>query len=324
MKTKLSVAALLALAVLASACGTKPAATTTNAGSPAAAPAVAEKKPEAKAPQTYPNAQLLADVKWAEEHAKDANVKILDLRAKGYEQGHIPGAIAFNAGQLKDAKNNTIVGKDKFTEIFQGLGLNSDTTVLLYDEGNSNGATRVFYALEYYGHKDKVKLLNGGYAAWQAAGKDVSTDAPAAAAAKGNFNAVPNDKLITTKEQLQKNDLQGCVLLDVRSSKEFSGEDLRGNQNGGHLKNAVNKEWSESIEQNAADGVPKFKSYEELKASFEKIGVVKDKTVIPYCQTNVRGAHTYFTLRLLGYSDIAPYEGSWAEWGNAGDTEIVK
>ncbi len=314
MKIKLS-ALLLVLTLALTACSEKPS-ETANAG--AATPA----KGDTKSTATYPNAQLLADVKWVEEHAKDPNVKILDVRTKGYEAGHIPGAIVLNSGLLKDSKNNTIIDKDKFSDVFRNLGVNADTTIVLYDEGNGNGATRVFYALEYYGHKDKVKLLNGGFTAWQAASKEVSTEVPTVA--KGQFTAVPNDKLITTKEELQKLDLQGCVLLDVRSAKEYTGEDLRGNKNGGHLKNAVNKEWSEAIDQNAADGVPKFKSYPDLKAAYENIGVVKDKTIIPYCQTNVRGAHTYFTLRLLGYSEVAPYEGSWAEWGNADDTEIVK
>jgi thiosulfate/3-mercaptopyruvate sulfurtransferase len=318
MKSKLPIL-LLGLTIVLSACSQKPA-ETTNAGAPS--PSATPAKGVTKASDTYPNAQLLTDVKWVEEHAKDANVKIIDVRSKGYEAGHIPGAIALNSGQLKDSKNNTVIDKDKFSEVFSNLGVNADTTIVLYDEGNGNGATRVFYALEYYGHKDKVKLLNGGFPAWQAASKDVSTDVPTVT--KGQFTAVPNDKLITTKEELQQLNLQGCVLLDVRSAKEYTGEDLRGNKNGGHLKNAVNKEWSEAIDQNAADGVPKFKSYPDLKAAYENIGVVQDKTIIPYCQTNVRGAHTYFTLRLLGYSDVAPYEGSWAEWGNADDTEIVK
>lgn len=322
MKRKFVMFALLALVVLSTACGKKEenAQTANSAKTDTKAPAATA---SVKAEDSYPNKQLLANVQWAEEHLKDKKVVILDVRAKGYEKGHIPGAIAFNSGQLKDAKNNTIVSTDKFTEIFQNLGVNSDTTILLYDEGNALNAARVFYALEYYGHNDKVKILNGGYAAWSSAGKEVSTDAPQAPA-KGNFTAKPNDKLVTTKEQIKQLDKQQCLLLDVRSAKEYTGDDLRGNQKGGHIADAVNKEWSDAVDANTADGVPKFKSYADLKAAFDKIGIVDGKTVIPYCQTNVRGAHTYFTLRLLGYSDIRPYEGSWAEWGNAADTEVVK
>jgi thiosulfate/3-mercaptopyruvate sulfurtransferase len=318
MNKKMVIISLLALAVISAGCGKKESTQTANGGVTGAAstPAAA-----AASKDSYPNAQLLADVAWTDGHKTDKNVKILDVRAKGYEQGHIPGAIAFNSGQLKDAKNNTIVATDKFTELFQGLGVNSDTTVLLYDEGNALNAARVFYALEYYGHQDKVKILNGGYAAWSSAAKEVSTDAPVLS--KGNFTAKPNDKLVTTKDQIKTLDKQQCQLLDVRSAKEYTGEDLRNNQKGGHIPDAVNKEWSDAIA-TGADGVPTFKSAKDLKAAFDKIGIVDGKTVIPYCQTNIRGSHTYFTLRLLGYSDIRPYEGAWAEWGNAADTTAVK
>ncbi len=275
----------------------------------------------ASSSDTYPNAQLLTDVEWVEAHAKDSGVVIVDVRSKGYEQGHIPGAVSLSSGQLKDSKNNTIVAEDKFQELFQNAGVNSDTTVVLYDDGNSLSAGRVFYALEYYGHKDKVKVVNGGYAAWNAAAKEVSTDAPAVT--KGNFVAVANDELLTTKEEIKTMDLESCVLLDVRSAKEYSGEDLRGNQKGGHIASAVNKEWNESLNMDTPDGVPKFKDYKELQEAYSAIGVDKDKTIVPYCQTNVRGAQSYFTLRLLGYNDVRPYEGSFAEWGNAADTEVV-
>ncbi|MCR8636669.1 sulfurtransferase [Paenibacillus radicis (ex Xue et al. 2023)] len=323
MKKTFILIPLLALTLVTAACGQKQSAT--PASTPPASNAA---KPEAavaaiKATDPYPNAALLADVKWTEEHLKDGKVKIFDTRAKGYEQGHIPGAYALNSGLLKDSANNTIASKEKITELFQGLGVNSDTTVLLYDEGNSLNASRVFYALEYYGLKDHVKVLNGGYAAWSAAAKEVSTDTPPAPV-KGNFAAVPNDKLVTTKEQLKALNLQQCVLLDVRSAKEYSGEDLRGNKKGGHIDKAVNREWSDAIDANSSDGVPRFKNYQELSKAFDQTGVDKSKTIVPYCQTNIRGAHTYFTLRLLGYSDVRPYEGAFAEWGNADDTTVVK
>jgi thiosulfate/3-mercaptopyruvate sulfurtransferase len=268
----------------------------------------------------YPNAHLLVDVKWIEEHAKDPKVVIIDARPKGYEQGHIPGAISLPYGELKDG--NSFAPKEKFTKLMQDAGVNKDSTIVVYDEGGALGATRVFYVAEYYGLKDKVKVLNGGFLAWTVAGKDVSTDVPKPA--KGSFVAEPNPNLITTKEQLMKMDIEQCTLLDTRTEGEYNGTDLRGNKKGGHLEGAVHKEWN-TVFQQTADGVPLFLNYKELKKSYEEIGL-KDlkKTVVPYCQTNIRGAHSYFTLRLLGFTDIRPYEGSWAEWGNADDTKVVK
>lgn len=320
MRSKWALLALVLLVGITAACAGKPA-SPTNASGGGGGEASGQ---QVKASDPYPNAQLLVDVKWVEEHLKDSKVKIIDARSKGYEQGHIPGAVSVSSGLLKDSKNQTIASKETVTELFQKAGVNSDSTVLVYDDGGAgNAATRVFYALEYYGLKDKVKVLNGGYLAWTTAGKDVSTDAPTVA--KGNFTAQPNDKLITTKAQLLTADLAQCTLLDTRSAKEYSGEDLRGNKNGGHVKGAINTEWSEAIDQSPADGVPKFKSYKDLSDIYTKAGITdKEKTIIPYCQTNIRGAHSYFTLRLLGFKDIRPYEGSMAEWANSDDAPLVK
>lgn len=321
MKSKLALLSLVVLMGITAACSSKPESSPTNAAGGAAGNTTVQ---EVKAADTYPNAQLLADVKWVEEHAKDANVKIIDARSKGYEQGHIPGAVSVSAGLLKDGKNNTIASKEAVTDLFQKAGVNNDSIVLVYDEGGAgNSATRIFYGLEYYGLKDKIKVLNGGYLAWTTAGKDVSTETPTVA--KGNFTAQPNDKLITTKTQLLAANLTQCTVVDTRSAKEYSGDDLRGNKNGGHVNGAINTEWSEAVDQTPADGVPKFKSYKDLTALYTTAGITdKDKTVIPYCQTNIRGAHTYFTLRLLGFKDVRPYEGSMAEWANADDAPLVK
>lgn len=320
MNKKIALAALATLALIVAGCGNK-SGTTNEQAAPNAADKTEQSAQVSNTSDSYENAQLLVDVQWVEENAKDSKVKIIDVRKKGYEQGHIPGAVALDSGLLKDAANNSIIPADKFQELFQSLGVNSDTTVVLYDEGNSLYSGRVFYTLEFYGHKDKVKVLNGGYAAWIAASKDVSTEAPAVS--KGDFTATANPDLVTTKEQIKKLDLASHVLLDVRSAKEYSGEDLRGNQKGGHIDKAINKEWSDSIEQNA-EGVPLFKNANDLQTAFNDLGVDKSKTIVPYCQTNIRGAQAYFTLRLLGYNDVRPYEGAWAEWGNASDTEVVK
>ncbi len=61
-----------------------------------------------------------------------------------------------------------MLGPEEFEKVIRGLGINDDTIVVVYDQSSSNAAARLFYALEYYGHKDKVRILNGGLAAWTA------------------------------------------------------------------------------------------------------------------------------------------------------------
>ena len=271
----------------------------------------------------YPNETLLVDAKWLNEHVSDENIVIIDARSEGFEAGHIGGAVALPTSQLNDINNEVdgfLLGEEDFTKLAQSLGINQDSTVVVYDDGNALSATRVFYALEYYGLKNQVKVLNGGYPAWLIEGNEVATDATTATA--GNFVAKADAKLQSSREDVEALlDSDDVVILDTRSEAEYKGEDLRKNANGGHIPGAVHQEWTTALQENE-QGLTVFLDYEDLKKNFEAVGAEKDKTIIPYCQTNVRGAHTYFSLRLLGYEDVRPYEGSWAEWGNAGDTEI--
>ena len=105
----------------------------------------------------------------------------------------------------------------------------------------------------------------------------------------------------------------GVVVLDTRSAAEFTGRDVRARR-GGHIPGAVNVEWTRNL---AGDGT--FKPLTELRAMYTAVGVTPDKTVVTYCQTHHRAAHTYFVLRLLGYPRVTGYDRSWAEWGERTD-----
>jgi thiosulfate/3-mercaptopyruvate sulfurtransferase len=265
----------------------------------------------------YTNGKLLVDVAWVASN-KD-KIRIIDARSKGFAEGHIPSATSFNINTLNDPKSSIqgfLLSAEGITPVFQNAGINQNDTIVIYDEGNALSASRLFYALEYYGHK-KVKILNGGYAGWLVAGKEISTDKPQVK--KGDFVATPIANLTCSLEDVKKSQTDNKFLyLDARSEKEYTGEDLRA-KNGGHIPGAVNIEWNQAIKTNDA-GVSVFKSLAELYTVYGKLDITK--TIIPYCQTNVRGAHSYFTLRLMGFQDVRPYEGSWAEYGNVENVKI--
>ena len=93
------------------------------------------------------------------------------------------------------------------------------------------------------------------------------------------------------------------ALVDARTPEEYAA---------GHIPGAVNV----NFPRNAEPDEPKYwKPAAELLALYADHGVTADKQVIPYCATGVRSAVTYFTLRLLGYDDVALYTGSWDEVG---------
>jgi len=265
----------------------------------------------------YENGHLLVDGDWLEENPE--NIVVVDVRSEGYEGGHIPGAVHINPDELSDPDNpigGVLPDEEKFQEKVRELGIDNDSTVVAYDDGDSLWAARLFYALELYGHED-VRILNGGFTAWLSDEKEISTEEPSIE--EGSFTANMNPALQSSLEDVESQiGNENVVLLDARSEGEYDGSDVRA-ERGGHIPGAPHLEWTEAI---SDDGVPYFKDAEELEEQFAASGVDRDKTIIPYCQTNVRGAHSYFTLRLLGFNDIKPYEGSWSEYGNDPETEI--
>jgi thiosulfate/3-mercaptopyruvate sulfurtransferase len=108
-------------------------------------------------------------------------------------------------------------------------------------------------------------------------------------------------------------------VLDVRSPLEYRGENVRSGR-GGHIPDAVNINWIKNL---SDDDDKVLLPSNELRTMYEGAGFMADKEIVTHCQTGIRAAHSYFTLRLLGYTKVRLYYGSWAEWGNDPETPIV-
>jgi thiosulfate/3-mercaptopyruvate sulfurtransferase len=133
--------------------------------------------------------QVFVSVDWLAEHLDDEQVRIIDARyaypneqPQGedmYTANHIPGSIFVhwrrNLSLNTPPVPNLLLGPDAFAAKMGELGVDADTTVVVYDVGNVIWAARIWWALRYYGH-DKVYVLEGGSAAWEAAGKPLTTE----------------------------------------------------------------------------------------------------------------------------------------------------
>lgn len=267
----------------------------------------------------YPNSHLLLSVEELLEKLTIEGLFLIDARAT-VSDSLIPGATHFSAiAELTDPDypvEHYLIGPDVFQEKMRNLGLNNDSDVVIYDGGNHLAAARLFYALDYYGFSN-ARLLNGGMAAWKEAGFPIAERS--ILHDPGTFRFDVQEGLMCDFDYIMEasND-PNKIIFDARSAGEFSGEDVRA-ERGGNVPNAVNLEWSSVLE---SEGVPNFLPAEEIRVMFENIGITPDKEVIPHCHTNVRGSHTYFTLRLMGYDSVRPYEGSWSEYGNRSDAVI--
>jgi thiosulfate/3-mercaptopyruvate sulfurtransferase len=261
-------------------------------------------------------ADLLVESDWLADHLQDNNLRIVDVRAPAkYQETHIPGAINLTTGALDHMVNEFVRDArpaGEVAEIVGAAGIGDDHHVVIYDDNRSVIAARLFWVLDYYGHS-RLSILNGGYPKWTAENRAVTRQAPRFEAA--TFSATPDPTKVADKDYILANMGEDSVALcDARTPGEYTGEDVRrGAGRGGRVPGAVNIDWVNSV---TGDETPTFKALADLKQLYEAAGITPDKEVITYCQSAVRGAHSYYVLKLLGYPRVRNYDGSWQDWSN--------
>ncbi|MCC5941028.1 MAG: sulfurtransferase [Balneolaceae bacterium] len=262
----------------------------------------------------YPNSHLLLQAAELPALLATEDVFLIDARAE-VSDSIIPGSVHFPAiSELTDPDHpvaSFLIGPEVFQEKMRSIGLNNNDRVVIYDEGNSLAAARLFYALDYYGFSN-TSLLNGGIEGWLNEGLSVQNMHHTKELGSFQFDVQETKSCDITYIMEAAND-PNKIIFDARSEDEYTGTDVRA-ERGGHIPNAVNLEWSKVLQ---PEGTPYFLPAQEIQDIYSSLGITPDKEVIPHCHTNVRGSHAYFTLRLMGYDSVRPYEGSWAEYGNA-------
>jgi thiosulfate/3-mercaptopyruvate sulfurtransferase len=156
----------------------------------------------------------------------------------------------------------------------------------------------------HFGAED-VRVLDGGLAAWRAAGGVVTTEVPEPGA--GTFEAHEGRTPLldaTGAAELAR----GGILLDARAPERFRGETEPIDPVAGHVPGAVNLPTADLA---AADG--RFKPADELGELFRAKGIRDDVPVGAYCGSGVTAAHEVLALHEAGF-EAALYVGSWSEW----------
>jgi thiosulfate/3-mercaptopyruvate sulfurtransferase len=265
------------------------------------------------APVAAAEVPLLVDARWLQARLAQPELRVVDMvtEAADYRRGHVPGAVHLDVNDVRIAVREggyRLPTPAEGAPLLGGLGLTPATHVVVYDDSGGLHAARLFFTLEVLGHR-RVSLLDGGIQAWRRAGLPERREPPAIVRTQYRPRARP--ELVADETWILKrlND-PNVLLLDTRSVEEYRGKDVRARR-GGHIPGAVHVEWTDNLRPDLT-----FKSADELRAMYAARGVTPDRTVVPYCQTFHRAAHTYFVLRLLGYPSLAGYDRSWAEWGN--------
>ncbi|MFI7095767.1 sulfurtransferase [Streptomyces lydicus] len=261
---------------------------------------------------------IITATELASELAGDTPPVLLDVRYQlggppgrpVYEAGHLPGAVYVDldselAGPPGAAGRHPLPDLDVFAGAMRAAGVRADRPVVVYDGGQGWAAARAWWLLRWSGHPD-VRVLDGGLAAWQAAGKELSTDKEAPQA--GDFTPAPGALPLLTADGAAALARRG-VLLDARAGERYRGEVEPIDRVAGHIPGAVSAPTTENV----AEGGTVFRDASELAERFAALGATADAEVGVYCGSGVSAAHQVLALAVAGVP-AALYVGSWSEW----------
>ncbi len=272
----------------------------------------------------YAHPEVLVDTQWVVDHLSDPKVRLIeaDVSPQAYNEGHIPGAIFWNAFTdllLPDQRTN--FDSVAMEGLLSRSGITNDTTVIAYGDHPATGGW-LFWLLKVFDHHD-VRVLNGDRQKWIAEGRPLTTEQPIITPTHYRAQA-PDASLRASHEYVQESIGQAeRVLLDVRTAQEYRGEWFftkppEGTERAGHIPGAVHIDCELAFNDNGT-----FKPFDALQSLYSSKGITPDKEVLPYCTVGGRSGHTWFVLKyLLGYPNVRNYDGSWNEWSKLPDMPV--
>ncbi|KQX07545.1 MULTISPECIES: sulfurtransferase [unclassified Leifsonia] len=270
--------------------------------------------------------QLISVDELATSLSGDAAPKLLDVRwslggpdgADEYALGHIPGAVYVDLdtelaghGAPTDGRH-PLPSETDLESSARSWGLNQGDAVVVYDDRGGQSAARAWWLLRHAGVAD-VRLFDGGWSAWTAAGRPTSTDA--AAPPPGDVTLRYGHLAVLDIDEAAALPASG-VLLDARAAERYSGEVEPIDPRAGHIPGAVSAPSAGNLD---ADG--RFLSPGELAARFSGLGVDSEHPVGVYCGSGVTAAHDALALTIAGF-EPALYPGSWSQWANHPDRPV--
>ncbi|BBU58361.1 sulfurtransferase [Mameliella alba] len=267
--------------------------------------------------------KTLVSTEWLAKHLNDPDLRILDAswylpdmgrdaRAE-YDAGHIPGARFFDIDEISDARSDLphmAPPPEKFMSRMRAMGVGDGHQVVVYDGAGIFSAARVWWLFKLMG-KDDVAVLDGGFAKWQAEGREIE-----------DMDPIVRDRHMTVRRQnhLVRDvtqvsaaaKLKNTEVIDARSPSRFAGEEPepREGLRAGHIPGSKNVHYRSLLTE---DGT--LKDADALRAVFVAAGVDLAKPAITTCGSGVTAAILSLAMERIGKSDHSLYDGSWAEWG---------
>jgi len=257
----------------------------------------------------------IVPIDWIKTNLDNPNLVIVDLREKNeYLKGHLKGSVNMPGLQSLFAKDNWMMPKlDFLKELFSNAGIDKNSMVVAYDNGDFFWAARLYWILEVLGHNN-VGLLKYAYGKHLEDNLPISTEITVVKR-KEFIPRVDNDQIETKLSTLLS--IGKKTIIDGRAKTHYEGKDSIA-QRYGHIPTAQNYACTNNF-QVSKDG-NYMKGFDELEKIYKDLP--KDKEIILYCQGGAESALNYIVLKKLGFKSSV-YDGSWKEWGNDTNVPIV-
>lgn len=254
----------------------------------------------------------------------DADIAVvIDTRnPESFAAGHVPSAVnmhdIFTFLATSDAGGMDAL-KDKFADEFAAAGLDGEKTAIIYEASMDSGfgqSCRGYYLLSFLGYP-KIKVLHGGFAAWQTEGMPISTQVAQPKPGKFAIDHAAASIMMDMEDMKAAIEDEKAVILDVRDSVEWIaessspyGKDFCPRK--GRIPGAVWIEWYRMMKPTPNGSM--LKSKDEVLAECATVGITADTPVKLYCFKGARASNTFLALKEAGIKDVAIYFGSWNEW----------
>ena len=231
-----------------------------------------------------------------------------------YAAAHVPGAFYLHIDRDLSGPVTATSGRhplpdpQRLADRLAGLGVDAGCQLIAYDQGNGAYAARLWWLARWIGLR-KVAVLDGGIAAWKAAGLPLDNSLPVPQPRR--FEMRLDEAAWVTSDHVDRLRRQpGNLLVDARGAERFAGRNETIDPVAGHVPGARNHPFLGNL---GADG--KFLGPDELRRRWSvMLGSLPPSSVIAMCGSGVTACHNLLALEHAGLPGGRLYAGSWSEW----------